>query len=159
MDKVPDNSNLITKEMSEVIHRRLFSYSGSKTMTESFLQLCQNEANCKEDIDMLMDAYTKVIVTTIIASIMQSSTIDDNFILKLSQPVRKLLQNTFGAGAIYCKARMEEDFVKSLKGSLDEELNIAMDEALLMEEDQREIQKDNPFFEPGEDDDGDIWIK
>lgn len=155
MSKVPDDSRLITKEMSEILHNRLFSYSGSKTMSDNFLRILENEPNCKDDINMLVNAYTKVIITTIIASIMQNNKIDDEFILKLSEPVRKLIQNSFGAGAIYTKARMEQDFIIGFKGSLDEELNTAFDEALLMEEECI----DGHFFEPEDDDDGDISIR
>jgi hypothetical protein len=155
MNKIPDDTHLITKEMSEILHNRLFSYSGSKTMTDSYLRIIETEPNCKDDINMLVNAYTKVIITTMIASIMQNSQIDDQFILKLSEPIKKLIQNSFGAGVIYTKAKMEQDFLIAFKGSLDEELNIAFDEALLMEEECI----DGNFFEPEDDDDGDITIR
>ena len=152
MTNTPDSRGLITKEQSEIIHDRLFSFGGSKTMTDMYKHILETEPYCALDIQNITTAYTKTIVSTVMASIMQSPVINDEFIVRLSEPVKKLLQNSFAAGAIYCQAKMEQDFVQSLEGTLEENIDRFLDETLISEE-------EGPFYSPEDENDGDITIQ
>lgn len=158
MDNIPDDKKLITKEMSEIIHNRIFNFGGSKAMGDVYSHMLKNEPYCAQDIDSLIDSYSKTTVLTIVAQIMRSPVLDDKLVSVISEPVNKMFQNAFGAGIIYAKARMEQDFANSIKLTPKEDLDVALDESLIAKDGVFLVSEDNPSEEDN-DNDGDIPVK
>ena len=155
MSSIPDNKALITKEMSEVLHNRVFSFGGSKCMNEAYAHMLKNEPHIANDVNNLIATYGKNTIGTIITMMTRSQIVDDKFFNALQVPINKMFENAFGAGIIYSQAKMEQNFIDSLKLTMSEEMNTYLDESLMMEQDQ----DTETYFEPEDDDDGDISIQ
>lgn len=112
-----NSTKMISKEMSALLRKSLFDAGSHRSLYERFTKYLKEEPYCARDISKVLFAYDKIILHNCLVAFSQSSSegLPEAVVLSMSNQIKTLLQCTFAAGLMYGKAKVEEDFIKTVK--------------------------------------------
>ena len=105
-----DDKNMIDQDLSGTLKRRLFN---SLDLQNVFKTFTLQEEYCRNDVIQIIDTFSKIIIRNTLPEPNTEMDVDDLVNLADSYAnINGLLQNAFGAGLLYGRARFDQDLKK-----------------------------------------------
>jgi len=121
MDKSPknkDDENLINNELLEQIQDETLGPNGSRILRNYFDNFTKSEPNCARSINRVIHIYGTVLLNSAVQRLaVEGQEIPTEQVKEYADLIGDSLRMVMAAGMIYGKARLDHEFMKTIRGS------------------------------------------